>query len=79
MSTFMIIGIVGALLMLAGAIIGATFQDRVYEGQRRRLAAQRREINARLRTLQHGSPVFELATPGRRVILPFAFDTDDSD
>jgi hypothetical protein len=80
MTTFMIVGLSGAVLMLLGAAIGVAFQDRVYEDRRRRMAIQRREINARwraVRALQHGGAAFGLAAPGHQVILPLTFDADD--
>jgi cell division protein FtsL len=79
MTALVIVALFGVLLVLFGAVIGAEFQDRMHEGQRRRLALQRREVNARWRALQHRGAAFELAVPGHNVIVPIAFDAEDSD
>ncbi|HEY3261480.1 MAG TPA: hypothetical protein VGJ95_14635 [Pseudonocardiaceae bacterium] len=79
MSALVIVGLFGLLLVLLGAVIGAELQDRLHEGQRRRLAMRRREINARWRALQSRGAAFEMAIPGSNVVMPIALEVDDSD
>jgi len=78
MTALVIVALFGVLLLLIGAVIGAEFQDRMHEGQRRRLAVQRREVNARWRALRNKGAAFELAVPGHHVIMPVAFDVEDA-
>ena len=79
MSALVIVGLFGVLLMLFGALVGAELQDRLHEGQRRRMAQQRREFNARWRALQNRGAAFELAMQGSNAVMPVVLDFDDSD
>ena len=79
MSALVIVALFSILLVLFGAVIGAEFQDKLHEGQRRRLADQRREVNARWRALRSRGAAFELALPGHQMVMPVAFDVEDFD
>jgi|GEM_PF-3860029 len=48
MTALTIVALFGALLLLIGAVIGAEFQDRVHEAQRRRMAQRHDELRGEL-------------------------------
>lgn len=50
MSALIIVALFCALLLLAGAMIGAELQDRVHEAQRRRMAHAQLELRRELDT-----------------------------
>ena len=79
MAALVVVTLCGVLLVLIGALIGAEFQDRIGEGQRRRAAHQRRELNAHWRALQGRNSALELALLGHQVVTPIALDSEDSD
>jgi hypothetical protein len=79
MSGLMIVIVFGILLVLFGAVIGAELQDKRHEAQRRRMAQQRREINTRWQALQGRGAAFELAVPGRGVVIPLDYDLEGPD
>ena len=78
MTPIMIVALFGVLLVLFGAAIGAEFQDRMHEGQRRRMAVQRREINARWRALRARGAAADLVLPFHQMILPVALEEDSA-
>jgi hypothetical protein len=79
MTALVIVAMFCVLLVLFGAVVGAEFQDRVHEGQRRRMADRQRQVNARWRALQGRGAAFEMAMPNHHIVIPIAFDVEDSD
>lgn len=74
MSALVIVALFAILLVLFGALLGAELQDRRYEGERRRLAEQRRELNARWWALRNRGAAVDVTVPGHNVILPLVVD-----
>lgn len=79
MSAIAFLAMVAVLLVLFGAVLGAELQDKLHEGQRRRMAQRQREINARWRALESRGSAVELTWPGRHAVLPVAFAHDELD
>jgi|GEM_PF-6625903 len=78
MTALVIFATYSTLLVLVGVAMGAGWQDRLNEGNRRRAAIQRRDLNARWRALQGRNSTLELALLGHQVVMPIALE-DDSD
>jgi hypothetical protein len=78
MTSLVIVALFGVLLVLFGAVLGAEFQDRVHEGQRRRMAHRQREVNARWRAMQGRGAAVELTWPSRQLVIPIAFEAEDA-
>ena len=51
MNVLLVVVLSAILLVALGCLLGAELQDRLLEGQRRRLAARRHELNIAWRTL----------------------------
>lgn len=72
METFVMLLVIATLVFGAGAVSGAEYQDRITEGRRRRLAAQRREVNEAVRQLSASTATGHQVTGWGQVIeVPF--------
>ncbi len=76
MTALMIVGLLAVLLVLAGAAMGASYQNKVNEGQRRRTADHRREMYDIRRSLETRAAI-EFEWPNRRMVLPVSVLADD--
>jgi type II secretory pathway pseudopilin PulG len=52
MASLVVIFVVVAVLMSAGAVIGAEIQDRIAQGRRRRVTEQRRQLNLAIQMIR---------------------------
>lgn len=69
MYAFALFGLIALVLMLIGGMLGAELQDKLHEGQRRRMARRQEIMNERWRALEDddGYP-HELPWQTRRLI-----------
>lgn len=79
MTALVLVALFAIVLVLFGAMIGAEVQDKLHEGQRRRMARRQQQVNATWRALNPDTSSFELSWPTRRLVIPVAVHADDSD
>jgi len=79
MTALIIVGLFALLLLLAGAALGASWQNKLNEGQRRRTASHRREMHTIRQSLENRATTIEFEWPDRRMVLPVAVHANDSD